>query len=170
MVYLRVYLCSLALTSSHDFGNWYFTQRYSPSQPVSVHVMDSGWLCTWSFRFLFLFWVCCCQKWQIWQNGDIFNLLVAMPSGRTYYVFWEIGTLRTQNKVKEEWIIDEMLFDFLTNSKSRAADYKISSTCLMRAALAPPGWYWDLILCSQGSAKTSFFGLDSAHSSCELFQ
>lgn len=69
----------------------------------------------------------------------------------------EIGSLGMQKKVQEDWIIDKMLFDFFMNPKSRATDYKISNVCVMRAVFTPPGSYWDLILCSEDSGKTSFF-------------
>lgn len=77
---------SLSVLSDSDWFQWLqelvFHPGY-PSQTASVHAMGSGWFCSWSFNFLFLFWARCFQKWQIWQNGDTFNLLVPMPSGRT---------------------------------------------------------------------------------------
>lgn len=121
--------------------------------------MVFGWLCIWTFHFLFLFWVCCCQKWQIWQNGDTFNLLVPMPSDRSYYIFW--GDLESRNPEQNERGLNyrwESVW-LLHNPKSRVANCWISSMCLFRAALTPSGSDWNLILCLQDSVKTRFSGL-----------
>lgn len=74
------------------------------------------------------------------------------------YPWGETGTLGIQNRVKENWIIDEILFDFLKNPKSRAADYRASS--LSHESCPRTSWFcWDLIPCSWDSVKASFSGL-----------
>lgn len=79
-VCLRVYLCYLTLASFNDSGIAISVSgTHHPNQPQCML-----WSLALSIHLLFLFWVCCCQKWQIWQNGDTFNLLVPMTSGRTH--------------------------------------------------------------------------------------
>lgn len=100
------------------------------SLPASLHAMVFGWLCTWTFHFLFLFWVCCCQKWQIRQNGDTFNLLVPMPSDKLHCIFW--GDLESRNPEQSERGLNcrwESVW-LLHSPKSRVANCWISSMCL----------------------------------------
>lgn len=85
------------------------------------------------------------------------------------YLWGEIGTLGIQNRVKEDWIIDEMLFDFLKNPKSRAADCKTSS--MSHESCPRTSWF---VLGSHplfiGFCQGIFFWIGFAHPFCEPFQ